>query len=139
MTREVNTAALGEAVPVFLKWSETTITFDRKDHPDHILQLGCFPLIVDPIIGKTYLSCVLMDGGSCLNLLYIETYGAMGLSRAVIRPSGAPFHGVIPRLQAIPLGQVDLHMTFRGRTNFYMETLTFEIANFHGSYHAILG
>jgi hypothetical protein len=26
--REVNTATLGDAVPAFLKWSETTITFD---------------------------------------------------------------------------------------------------------------
>ena len=54
--REVNAAALGEAVPAFLKWSETTITLDRKDHPDHIPQPGRFPLIVDPIIGKTCLS-----------------------------------------------------------------------------------
>jgi hypothetical protein len=35
-TREVNAAALGEVVPAFLKWLETAITFDRKDHPDHI-------------------------------------------------------------------------------------------------------
>ena len=55
-SREVNVAALGEAVPAFLKWSETVITFDRKDHPDHIPQPGCFPLIVDPIIGKTHMS-----------------------------------------------------------------------------------
>ena len=33
---EVNAAALGESVPAFLKWSETMITFDRKDHPNHI-------------------------------------------------------------------------------------------------------
>ena len=79
------------------------ITFDRKDHPDHIPQPGCFPLIVDPIIGKILLSRVLMDGGNGLNLLYAETYDAMGLSRAGIRPSSALFHEVIPRLQAIPL------------------------------------
>jgi hypothetical protein len=38
-----------------------------------------------PIVGKTHLSRVLMDGGSSLNLLYAETYDAMGLSRAGIR------------------------------------------------------
>jgi hypothetical protein len=59
---------------------------------------------MDPIIGKTCLSHVLMDEGSGLNLPYAETYDAMGLSRAAIRPSGAPFHGVIPGLQVIPLG-----------------------------------
>ena len=60
------------------------ITFDRKDHPDHIPQPGRFLLIVDPIIGKTRLSHVLMDGGSGLNLLYTETYDAMGLPRVAI-------------------------------------------------------
>jgi hypothetical protein len=77
-------AALGEAIPAFLKWLKTTLTFDRKDHPNHILQLGRFPLIINPIIGKTCLSRVLMNGGSSLNLLYVETYDAMGLSRAAI-------------------------------------------------------
>jgi hypothetical protein len=102
IAREVNAAALGEAIPAFLKWSKTMITFDRKDHPDHIPQLGRFPLIVDLIIGKPRLSRVLMDGGSGLNLLYVETYDAMGLSRSAIRPSDAPFHVVILGLQAAP-------------------------------------
>ena len=97
--KEVNEATLGDAVLAFLKWSETTITFDRKDHSDHIPQPGRFPLVVV----KTRLSCTLMDGGSGLNLLYAETYDAMGLSRAAMRPSGALFHGVIPGLQAIRL------------------------------------
>jgi hypothetical protein len=76
--REVNMAALGEAIPAFLKWSETTITFDRKDHLGHIPQLGHFPLAIDPIISKTFLSRVLTDGKSGLNLLYVETYDAWG-------------------------------------------------------------
>ena len=98
MAREVNTTTLGEAVLAFLKWLETMITLDRKDHPDHIPQPGRFPLVVDPIIGMTCLSRVLMDGESGLNLLYAETYDAIGLSQAVIRLSSALFHGVIPRL-----------------------------------------
>jgi hypothetical protein len=114
MARKVNAAALGKAISTSLKWSETAITFDRKDHPDHIPQPGCFPLVIDLIVSKTCLSCALMDGGRGLNLLYAETYDTMGLSRAVIGPSGAPFHGVIPGLQAIPLGQVDLPATFGG-------------------------
>ena len=77
---EVNVATLGKAVLAFLKWSETTITFNRKDHPDHIPQPGHFPLVVDPIIGKTHLSRVLMDGGTSLSLLYAKTYNAIGLS-----------------------------------------------------------
>ena len=56
------------------------ITFDKKDHPDHIPQSGHFPPIVDPIISKTHLSHFLMDGGSGLNLLYVKTYDSMVLS-----------------------------------------------------------
>ena len=36
MAREVNAVALGKVAPAFLKWLETVITFDRKDHPNHI-------------------------------------------------------------------------------------------------------
>jgi hypothetical protein len=50
-TREVNAATLVEAILAFLKWLETTITFNRMDHSDHIPQLGRFPLIVNLIIG----------------------------------------------------------------------------------------
>ena len=39
------------ATPPFLRWSESTITFDRTDHPDTIPHPGRYPLVVDPIIG----------------------------------------------------------------------------------------
>ncbi|XP_066316198.1 uncharacterized protein [Miscanthus floridulus] len=80
-----------------------------------------------------------MDSESSLNLLNAENYDAMGLSRAAIRPSSAPFHDVIPGLQAVPLGLVNLPVTFGGRANFRTEMLTFEIADFPSAYHAILG
>jgi hypothetical protein len=32
----------------YLKWSEVPITFDRKDHPDHVPQPGSYPLVVAP-------------------------------------------------------------------------------------------
>jgi hypothetical protein len=56
------------------------ITFDRTNHPNHIPHPGWFGLIIDPIIGKTCLSRVLMDGRRGVNLLlYVETNDAMGL------------------------------------------------------------
>lgn len=80
-----------------------------------------------------------MDGGSGLNILYIETYDVMGLLTMAIQPSGAPFHEVLPELHAIPLEQVDLPMTFGGRVNFRTKMLNFEVAEFPGAYHTILG
>ena len=39
----------------------------------------------------------------------------------------------------MPLGQIDLPVTFEDPSNYRMETLTFEVVGFHGTYHAILG
>jgi hypothetical protein len=70
------------ATPSFLDWSEEAITFDHDDHPDHILNLGHYPFIVDPIVSNTRLTKVLMDGGSGLNILYAENLDLMGISRS---------------------------------------------------------
>jgi hypothetical protein len=98
-----------------------------------------YPLIVDPIVGTKRLTKVLMDGGSGLNIMYVETLDAMGIDRSRIQSIGAPFHGFVPGKQAKPLGQIDLPVTFGDPSNFRMETLTFEVVRFHGTYHAILG
>jgi hypothetical protein len=127
------------AVPNYLKWAEAPITFDKTDHPDHIPQPGRFPLVVDPIVGTKRLGKVLMDGGSGLNLLYADTLDAMGIPRARLRPSSSPIHGVVPGKQAVPLGQIDLPVTFGTPSNFRKETLTFEVLPYKGAYHALLG
>ena len=65
------------AVPSFLSWSESPITFDQRDHPSHVMRLGRYPLVIDPIVRKKCLTKVLTDGGSGLNILYIDTLDAM--------------------------------------------------------------
>ena len=84
------------AIPSFLSWSESPITYDQRDHPSHVARLGCYPLVVDPIIRKKRLTKVLMDGGSGLNILYIDTLDAMCIPRSELHPVSSPFHGVIP-------------------------------------------
>ena len=80
-----------------------------------------------------------MDGGSSLNILYAETLDTMGINQACVQPTRAPFHGVVPRKQALPLGQLDPPITFEGSSNYRTETITFEVVGFHGAYHIILG
>jgi hypothetical protein len=71
------------ATPAYLKWSKEAITFDHDDHLDYVLTpRGRYPLVVDPVIGNTRLTKVLMDGGSGLNILYAETLDLMGISRS---------------------------------------------------------
>ena len=95
--------------------------------------------MVNPIIGMKWLTKVLMYVGSGLNIMYTETLDAMGIDRSRIRPTEGPFHSIVPRKLAVPLRQIDLPITFRNPTNYRMETLTFEVVGFHGTYHAILG
>ena len=75
------------ATPPFLWWSESAITFDRTDHPDTVPHPGRYPLMVDPIIGMKWLTKVLMDGGSGINIMYVETVDAMGINQTRLRPT----------------------------------------------------
>jgi hypothetical protein len=80
-----------------------------------------------------------MDGGSGITVLYASTLDDKGILRSALRPSTVPFHGVVPRIEVLPLGQIDLPVTFGDVRNFRTETLTFEVVGFSGTYHAILG
>jgi hypothetical protein len=53
-----------------------------------------------------------MDGGSGINVLYASTLDDMGIPGSKLRPSTATFHGVVPRMEALPIGQIDLPVTF---------------------------
>jgi hypothetical protein len=127
------------AAPVYLDWSDKPITFDQGDHPDCVPSPGKYPLVVDPVIGNARLTKVLMDGGSSLNIIYTETLRLLKIDLSTIRSGAAPFHGIIPEKRVLPLGQLDLPVYFETPSNFWKETLTFEVVEFRGTYHAVLG
>jgi hypothetical protein len=54
--------------PSYLKWSKVPITFDRKDHLNHVPQPGSYPLVVAPLFKSQRIHKVLMDGGSGINM-----------------------------------------------------------------------
>ena len=95
--------------------------------------------MVDLIVGPKRLTKVLMYGGSGLSIMYAKTLDEMGVDRTNLHPTRVPFHGIVPGKQAIPLGQIDLPVTFGDPSNYRTETLTFEVVRFHGTYRAILG
>ena len=53
-----------------------------------------------------------MDGGSGLNIMYAKMLDKMGVDRTNLRPTRAPFHSIVLEKQAMPLGQIDLPITF---------------------------
>jgi hypothetical protein len=121
--------AISLATPEYLHWSDSLITFDRTDHPDNIPKPGRFPLIVDPLVEMTRLTKGLMDGGSGLNLMYLNTYEGLGLTRDQLQSSPHPFYRVVPGKQSIPLGRVTLRVTFGDASNYHTKTLAFEVVN----------
>jgi hypothetical protein len=127
------------AAPVYLDWSDKPITFDQGDHPDRVPSPGKYPLVVNPIIGNVRLTKVLLDRGSSLNIIYAETLGLLQIDLSSIRAGTTPFHGIILGKRVQPLGQLDLPVCFRTPSNFRMETPTFEVVGFRGTYHAVLG
>jgi hypothetical protein len=100
---------------------------------------GKYPLVVDPIIGNARLTKVLMDGGSSLNIIYVETLGLLGIDLSTIRGGVAPFHEIVLGKRILPLGQLDLPGCFGTPSNFRREIVTFEVVGFRGTYHAVLG
>nr|ABA95029.1 retrotransposon protein, putative, Ty3-gypsy subclass [Oryza sativa Japonica Group] len=135
--REIN--AVQPDTPQYLRWSEIAIKFDRSDHPDRVVHPGRYPLVLDPVVRNVKLRRTLIDGGSALNILFAKTLDDMQIPRSELKPSNAPFHGVIPGLSATPLGQITLPVTFGTRENFRTENISFEVADFETAYHAILG
>jgi hypothetical protein len=96
--------ATEKASPSFLDWSRDAITFSREDHLNRFPNLGQYPLVVDPVVGNSRFSKVLMDGGSSLNILYAHTLRLMGIGLDQLRPSTTSFHGVAPSKRVQPLG-----------------------------------
>jgi hypothetical protein len=127
------------AAPVYLDWSDMPITFDQGDHPNCVPIPRRYPLVVDPVIGNTRLTKVLMDGGISLNIIYAETLGLLEIYLSTIRAGAVPFHGIVPGKRVLPLGQLDLPVCFETPSNFRKENLTFEVVGFRGTYHAVLG
>jgi hypothetical protein len=127
------------AAPVYLDWSDKPITFDQGDHSDYVPSPGRYPLVVDPVIGNARLTKVLMDGGSSLNIIYAETLGLLETDLSTIRAGATPFHRIVPGKRVLPIGQLDLPVCSGTPSNSRRETLTFEVVEFRGTYHAMLG
>ena len=78
-------------------------------------------------------------GRCCLNIIFTETLKKMKFNFKKMTAYDEPFYGVVPGKAAYPLGHVCLPVTFGTEQNYHTEYMTFEVADFRSSYHAILG
>jgi hypothetical protein len=81
----------------------------------------------------------LIDGGSGLNVIFVDTLKKMDFDMKRLTEWNKPFFGIVPCKAAYPLGRVSLSVTFGTEENFRTEYLSFEVVDFKSSYHTILG
>jgi hypothetical protein len=74
-----------------------------------------------------------------LNVIFVDTLKKMDFNFKRLTECDKPFFGIVPGKAAYPMGQVSLSATFSTEKNFRTEYLSFEVADFKSSYHAILG
>jgi hypothetical protein len=96
-------------------------------------------MVVNPLIQGYEFSKCLMDGGSSLNIMYVETLTKLGLTKTQLRPSAVTFYGVVPGRQAKSLGSITLKVAFSDENKFREEPITFEMVPFKSTYHVIFG
>jgi hypothetical protein len=80
-----------------------------------------------------------MDGGSSLNIMYMETLTKLGLTKTQLCHSAVTFYGVVPGRQAKSLVSITLKVAFGDENNFCKEPITFEAVPFKSTYHVIFG
>ena len=117
-------------------WNDTTITFNASDKP-RIRALAA--LVLNPIVDGFWLTKVLMDGGSGLNLIYEDTLNKMEIDRSRIKQSNTTFQGIIRSREARCAGKIILDVVFGTLENYRSEEITFQLAPFNSGYHALLG
>jgi hypothetical protein len=96
-------------------------------------------MVVNPLIQGYKLSKCFMDGGSSLNIMYVETLTNLGLTKNQLHHSAVTFYGVVPGCQAKSLGSITLKVSFGDENNFCEDPITFEVVPFKSMYHVIFG
>jgi hypothetical protein len=122
----------------YVQWSEMSVQWSREDHLEHIPE-GYYAMIVNPLIQGYEFSKCLMDVGSSLNIMYMETLTKLGLTKTQLRHSAITFYGVVPGRQAKSLGSITLKVAFGDENSYREEPITFEVVPFKSTYHVIFG
>jgi hypothetical protein len=89
-------------------------------------------------MGTKRLSKVHMNGGSKLNIMYVETFDSLGIARTELQPSR--HHSLASYLTSkrTPSSISLCSINFSDPSNFHIEPLYFEVVDFLKSYNAIL-
>jgi hypothetical protein len=104
---------------------------------------GGYALVLNPIMFSDMhtcrFSCVLINGGSSINLLYRTSLEKLGIPAIQLKPSKLTFHGIVPGHSCTPIGRIQLEVLFGEKDNYHREPIWFEVVDLNSPYHALLG
>jgi hypothetical protein len=126
-------------LPTLYRWSKTLITFSRAnrwlsfDHP------GKYPLLVNIVIKDNQVKKLLMDRGNSINITFLQTLKALGISITELHESDTPFFSIIPTEGEYHIGHTSLPVSFGTLNNYRTEFVRFNVARLDYAYNAITG
>ncbi|KAI4979900.1 hypothetical protein ZWY2020_016653 [Hordeum vulgare] len=104
---------------------------------------GSYALVLGPSFASKRLTCrfsrVLVDGGSSINILYLDTLLKLGLKETDVLPTSTVFHDIVPGQSCSPIGKIQLDVLFDDKAHFRRESIWFEVLDLSIPYHALLG
>ena len=115
-----------------LRWSKCAITFSSADQPKCTATTGALPMLCSPVISNVQVTKTVIDGGTRLNVLSVETFDNLQVPYNQLQPT-KPFSGVTDG-STTPRGQVRLPITFGQHDNYRTELIDFDVAHIRLSY-----
>src|SRR3954463_3676984 len=94
-------------------------------------------MVINPLIDGVEFTNFMVDSGSSINIMYLDTLQKMKLTEANLRRTNTVFHGVVPGREARSLGCITLQVAFGDVNNYRQERMTFEVIPFKSMYHII--
>src|SRR3954464_8351504 len=94
-------------------------------------------MVISPLIdGNEFTKCM-VDSGSSINIMYLDTLHKMNLTETNLRRTSTVFHSVVPSREARSLGCITRPVAFGDVNNYRQERMTFEVVPFKSVYHVI--
>jgi hypothetical protein len=126
-----------------MHWSEASIMWGREDHLRLMPRPGGYALVLNPIMfSETHtcrFSCLLIGGGSSINLLYRTSMEKLEIPAIQLKPTKLTFHSIMPGHSCMPMGRIQLEVLFGEKDNYRREPIWFEVVDLNSPYHALLG